>query len=49
MEDEVALSEYFDFADAAEQIRHFIEAVYITKHIYSSLGCLTPAELEQAY
>lgn len=48
-EEEVDLSEYLDFADAARQIRHFIEDVYMTKRIHSSLGYLTPAEFEQAY
>jgi len=48
-EEEVDLSEYFDFAEAAQQIGHFIEDVYMTKRIHSSLGYLTPAEFEQAY
>lgn len=48
-EEEVDLSEYFSFADAAQQIGHFIEVVYMTKRIHSSLGYLTPAEFELAY
>jgi putative transposase len=48
-EEEVDLSEYFDFADAAQQIGHFIEVVYMTKRIHSSLGYLTPVEFELAY
>ena len=48
-EEEVDLSEYLDFADAARQIGHFIEDVYLTKRIHSSLGYLTPAEFELAY
>lgn len=48
-EEEVDLSEYLDFADAARQIGHFIEDVYLTKRIHSSLGYLTPAEFERAY
>jgi hypothetical protein len=36
-EEEVDLSEYFSFADAARQIGHFIEVVYMTKRIHSSL------------
>ena len=48
-EEEVDLSEYLDFADAAHQIGHFIEDVYMTKRIHSSLGYLTPAEFEIAY
>ena len=47
--DEVDLSEYLDFADAARQIGHFIEDVYMTKRIHSSLGYLTPAEFELAF
>jgi transposase InsO family protein len=48
-EEEVDLSEYFSFADAARQIGYFIEVVYMTKRIHSSLGYLTPAEFELAY
>ena len=44
-EEEVDLSEYNDFADAREQIGYFIEDVYMTKRIHSSLGYLTPAEM----
>ena len=47
-EEEVDLSEYLDFADAARQIGHFIEDVYMTKRIHSSLGYLTPDEFELA-
>ncbi len=48
-EEEVDLSEYFSFSDAAQQIGHFIEVIYMTKRIHSSLGYLTPAEFELAY
>ncbi len=48
-EEEVYLSEYLDFADAARQIGHFIEDVYMTKRIHSALGYLTPAEFELAF
>lgn len=48
-EEEVDLSEYLDFSDAARQIGHFIEDVYMTKRIHSSLGYLTPAEFELAF
>lgn len=48
-EEEVNLSEYVDFADAAQQIGHFIEDIYMTKRIHSSLGYLTPVEFEVAY
>jgi len=48
-EEEADLSEYFDFADAARRIGHFIDDTYMIKRIHSSLGYLTPAEFEQAY
>jgi putative transposase len=48
-EEEVELSEYLDFQDALEQIGHFIEDVYMTKRIHSSLGYLTPVEFETAW
>ncbi len=48
-EEEVDLSEYRDFVDAAEQIGRFIDDVYRTKRIHSALGYLTPAEFEAHY
>lgn len=45
-EEEVDLSEYRDSADAFNQIGHFVEDVYMTKRIHSSLGYLIPAEYE---
>jgi len=45
-EEEVALSEYQDLADARVQIGHFIDEVYQTKRIHSALGYLTPQEFE---
>jgi transposase InsO family protein len=45
-EEEVDLSEYQDYADALNQIGHFIDDVYMTKRIHSSLGYLTPDEFE---
>ncbi len=48
-EEEVDLSDYHDFADAYEQIGCFIDDVYQTKRIHSSLGYLTPAEFETSY
>jgi putative transposase len=48
-EEEVDLSDYLDFEDAHQQIRRFIEDVYMTKRIHSSLGYLTPVEYEYAW
>lgn len=48
-EEEVDLSEYLDFMDALNQIGHFIEDVYMSKRIHSSLGYLTPLEFETAW
>ena len=48
-EEEVDLSDYCDFADAVRQIGRFIEDVYMTKRIHSSLGYLTPVEFEAAW
>jgi len=48
-EEEVDLSDYLDFANAYHQIRIFIQDVYMTKRIHSSLGYLTPQEFEAAY
>ncbi len=48
-EEEVALAEYRDFAEAQQQIGSFIEDVYATKRIHSALGYLTPAEFEAAW
>lgn len=48
-EEEVALTEYRDFADAYAQIGRFLVEVYQRKRIHSALGYLTPAEFEAAY
>ena len=45
-EEEVALCEYTDFADALRRIGRFLDEVYMHKRIHSSLGYLTPAEFE---
>jgi putative transposase len=45
-EEQVDRSEYGNLADARQQIGHFIDAVYNTKRIHSSLGYLTPKEFE---
>ena len=43
-EEEVALNEYPDLTSAKLHIGRFIDDVYCTKRIHSSLGYLTPAE-----
>jgi transposase InsO family protein len=48
-EEEIALTEYQDFADARRQLGRFLDAVYDRKRIHSSLGYLTPAEFERAW
>src|SRR5262249_60476932 len=45
-EEEVYLNDYRDLADARAQIGRFIDEVYLSKRIHSSLGYLTPAEFE---
>ncbi len=48
-EEEVDLSEYLNFTNALKEIGHFIEDVYMTKRIHSSLGYLTPVEFETTW
>src|SRR5205823_4065935 len=48
-EEEIDLSEYEDFADAWGQLGRFLDDVYNTKRIHSSLGYLTPSEFEQEW
>lgn len=48
-EEEVDLSDYLSFADARNQMAHFLEVVYNQKRIHSSLGYLTPAEFEMVW
>jgi len=48
-EEEVDLSDYTDFLDARNQIGLFIDDVYMTKRIHSSLGYLTPVEFEVSW
>jgi hypothetical protein len=45
----VDFSDYNNFADARFQIGRFLEDVYMTKHIHSFLGYLTPLEFETAW
>lgn len=46
-EEEVYLNEYEDVEDATKRIGHFLDVVYMTKRVHSSLDYLTPAEFEQ--
>lgn len=48
-EEEIDLSDYADFADAYQRIGQFMDDVYMSKRIHSSLGYLTPAEFEYHY
>jgi len=49
-EEEVELSEYEDYWDAYRQLgQFFIEDVYMGKRIHSSLGYLTPVEVESQW
>jgi putative transposase len=46
--EEVYLKQYQTFQEAEENIREFIEDVYNTKRLHSSLGYLPPTEFEEA-
>ena len=48
-EEEVDLTEYEDLADALRQLGRFLDDVYNTKRIHSSLGYLTPSEFEHQW
>jgi len=45
--EQVYLTKYVDFADAYAQIARFIEDVYNTKRLHSSIGYRPPAEFEE--
>jgi putative transposase len=47
--EEVYLKQYQTFQEAEDNIRQFIEDVYNTKRLHSSLGYLPPTEFEEAY
>lgn len=46
--EEVRLKEYRTFEEAEADIGRFVEDLYNTKRLHSSLGYLPPAELEAA-
>jgi transposase InsO family protein len=48
-EEEVRLNEYRSYEEAKSEIGKFIDVVYYTKRIHSSLGYLTPAEFEEQW
>ncbi len=47
--EEVYLNQYHTFAEAEANIAQFIEDVYNTKRLHSSLGYVPPIEFEEAY
>ena len=47
--EEVYLKQYQTFQEAEDNIREFIEDVYNTKRLHSSLGYLPPTEFEEAF
>jgi transposase InsO family protein len=47
--EEVYLSEYESFEDAFRNIEHFIEEVYNTRRLHSSIGYMPPDEFEQQF
>jgi putative transposase len=47
--DDVDLSGYNNFTDVRSRTGRFLEDVYMTKRIQSSLGYLTPVEFETAW
>jgi putative transposase len=48
-QEEVYLKEYRSFEDAEANLDAFLEQVYNTKRLHSSLGYVPPAEFESAY
>jgi putative transposase len=45
-EEHVDYSEYRDFEDAYQQLKHWLEVIYMTKRIHEALDYVTPAEFE---
>ena len=48
-QEEVYLKQYQTFEEASANIGQFIDDVYNTKRLHSSLGYVPPLEFEQAY
>jgi putative transposase len=48
-EEEVSLHDYQDRAEARARIGRFLDDVYMTKRVHSSLGYVTPVEFEAAH
>ena len=48
-QEEVYLKDYHSFEDAENNLTEFLEEVYNTKRLHSSLGYVPPAEFEAAY
>jgi transposase InsO family protein len=48
-DEEVSLHDYQDMEEARARIGRFLDDVYMTKRIHSSLGYRTPAEFEAAF
>jgi putative transposase len=47
--EEVYLKQYDTFQEAEDNLRQFIEDVYNTKRLHSSLSYMPPTEFEEAY
>ncbi len=47
--EEVYLKEYQTYQEALENIGEFIEKIYNTKRLHSSIGYLPPVEFEAAF
>lgn len=45
-EEHVDYSEHRDFEDAYQQLKHWLEIVYMTERIHEALDYITPAEFE---
>ncbi|NJD77888.1 MAG: transposase [Candidatus Methanoperedens sp.] len=45
--EEVYLNEYGNFNDAIQNIEHFIEEVYNSKRLHSSIGYKSPVDFEK--